>query len=157
METSISSAVLRSVLETLYSQGRLLFSNGHYQMPDQAMQLSADQQKLQRLLMDFAITAGHFCKIHQNKFGKKTVEKLLWHLKSKNQLILLDDRRFITPWAIANIKDRLQRFIHQNGCFSMQDCQTVFGYGRSQAVVVLEYLDEIGFTVRQENIRILRE
>ncbi len=88
---------------------------------------------------------------------QKTVEKLLWRLKSSYQLILLDDKRFITPWAITAIKDDLQRFIHQNGCFSMQDCQTVFGYGRSQAVAVLEYLDEIGFTIRQENIRILRE
>lgn len=164
MEISISSTVLRSVLETLCGQGRLLFLNGHYQMPAQSMQLSADQQKLQTLLMDFAftagdkpITAGHFCRMHQGRFGRKTVEKLLRHLESKNQLILLDDRRFITPQAVSDIKDRLQRFIRQNGRFSLQDCQTVFGYGRSQAVPVLEYLDELGFTIRQGNIRMLRE
>jgi hypothetical protein len=78
LEIRISTAVLRFVLDNLYSQGRLLFSNGHYQMPARAMQLSADQEKLRSLLMDFAITAadkpitaGHFCSTHQGKFGKK--------------------------------------------------------------------------------------
>jgi len=81
----------------------------------------------------------------------------IWHPFSLLALPVMPGTERLRSPVCSPAKERLQRFIHQNGCFSMQDCQTVFGYGRSQAVAVLEYLDTIGFTIRQGNIRILRE
>ncbi len=100
-------------------------------------------------------TAGLFCKTHGGKFNKKTVEKLLRHLVSQNALIALDQDRFMEPAAVMEVKRRIKDAIEQKGRFLITDCQEVLGYGRTQAISVLEYLDATGYTERDGNARIL--
>lgn len=83
------------------------------------------------------------------------MEKLLWQLESQNKLILLGQGRYITPGAMEDIKCRIKDFVERQGHFSIHDCRPAFGYGRTQAVPVLEYLDNTGFTKREENVRTL--
>ncbi len=98
---------------------------------------------------------GHFSKIHGGAYNKRTVEKLLHYLVIRNEMIALGQERFITPELIADIKHCIRSCIVRKGEFSLQDCQNVLGYGRTQAVPLLEYLDKTGFTVRRGNLRVL--
>jgi hypothetical protein len=46
--------------------------------------------------------------------------------------------------------------ISERGISLVEDLKEALGYGRTRGIPVLEYLDEIGFTVRFEQGRILR-
>jgi len=160
---AVSHDVLLGVLEKMRRNGQIIAANGLYQLPDHHTHLRGDHQASVSKLLEFAstvwpkpFTAGHFCKIHGRRFNKKTVEKILRHLADQNTLIAIDQDRFIEPTAIMEIKQRIKNAIMQKGFFSISDCQTVLGYGRTQAVSVLEYLDDTGFTKRDGNVRVLK-
>lgn len=59
------------------------------------------------------------------------------------------------PAAVMEVKRRIKDAIEQKGRFLITDCQEVLGYGRTQAISVLEYLDATGYTERDGNARIL--
>ncbi|MBW2097020.1 MAG: SelB C-terminal domain-containing protein [Deltaproteobacteria bacterium] len=58
---------------------------------------------------------------------------------------------------MEQIKERVKAVILKKGIFKLSDIQETLGYGRLIGVVVLEYLDSIGFTQRIEEGRILKE
>ncbi|MFO7861956.1 MAG: SelB C-terminal domain-containing protein [Desulfosalsimonas sp.] len=156
------SEVLHHVMARLCAQGHLCLFKGYYQVPAHSVRLSADYKNLASSVMEFAnecglkpFTAGHFNKTHHDQYEKARVEKILRFLVSQNKLIPLEGGKFITPDAVRQIRERMVSFIKEQGKFSIRDCHDVFGYGRSQAVAVLEYLDETGMTKRLENFRVL--
>jgi selenocysteine-specific elongation factor len=57
---------------------------------------------------------------------------------------------------MEQIKDRVRKVIMQKGRLTLADSKEILGYGRTVGVPVLEYLDAIGFTCRQENERVLK-
>ncbi|MDY6904855.1 MAG: selenocysteine-specific translation elongation factor [Thermodesulfobacteriota bacterium] len=164
LAAKVSRTLLQHILTNLCRQNKLWLSDGYYQLSTRTDRLSSDHRQTISALMTFAddsgtkpFSAGYFCKCHRGKYPKKTVEKLLWQLESRNQLIQLDKDRYITPRALEDIKYRIKDYVEQQGYFSIHDCQEAFGYGRTQAVPVLEYLDNTGFTKREENVRTLQD
>jgi selenocysteine-specific elongation factor len=162
LEVLEESEVLHDVMARLCTQGHLCLFKGYYQIPAHSVNLSADYRELASKIMEFAseqglkpFTAGHFNKTRNNQYEKARVEKILRFLASQNKLIPLEGAKFITPDAVRQIQERMVSFIKEQGKFSIRNCHDVFGYGRSQAVAVLEYLDETGMTKRLENFRIL--
>ena len=59
--------------------------------------------------------------------------------------------------ALETIKNLVGHAIIKKGALRLSDAKEVLGYGRMGAVPVLDYLDQIGFTVRKGNTRILKE
>lgn len=162
LEETVSHEILLDVLEKLCSSGQVVSANGLYQLPVHRVHLGGVHQATLSKLLEFAsaswpkpFTAGHFCKVHGSRFNKKTVEKILRHLASQDALVSIDQERFMEPAAIGEIKRRIKTAIEKKGQFSISDCQSVLGYGRTQAISVLEYLDDTGYTKRNGNVRVL--
>ena len=159
----LSHPALQNALDELCRRQKLIARNGHYQLPLARSQTGGAYRELLDSLREFAarsspkpFTAGFFCKAHGNRFDKKSVEKFLRHLAEHNELVALNMERFIRPHDLEQAKKRIESAISQRGAFYIQDCHTVLGYGRSQAVPVLEYLDETDFTERVDNARVLK-
>jgi hypothetical protein len=55
------------------------------------------------------------------------------------------------------IKTRVNSVICSRGAFTIGDCKDPLGYGRTVAIPILEYLDTIGFTRREGEVRVLME
>jgi selenocysteine-specific elongation factor len=85
------------------------------------------------------------------------VRQILNYLTRQKQLIRLTNGRYLTPAALTTIKVRVQRAINDRGKMRLSDSKDVLGYGRMGAVPVLDYLDHIGFTIRNGNERVLKE
>jgi selenocysteine-specific elongation factor len=79
------------------------------------------------------------------------------YLTRQNQLIRLNNGRYLTSAALETIKARVRRAIDDQGRLRLSDSKDVLGYGRMGAVPVLDYLDQIGFTMRNGNERVLKE
>jgi hypothetical protein len=58
---------------------------------------------------------------------------------------------------LEEIKDRIKRLIAEKGSIRLAVSMEIFGYGRSRGIAVLEYLDDIGFTCRQGEVRTLKK
>ncbi|MDY6823635.1 MAG: selenocysteine-specific translation elongation factor [Thermodesulfobacteriota bacterium] len=158
----VDAAILETILQRLCQKGRLTASNGQYEIPGEKLHLSPEQQKAVSVLRHFAdqndlasFSAGFFCKVNRGIYKKPIVEKLLGYLAERGELIALPGGRYLSANAMATIKERLQTHIYTYGRFVITDCHKIFGYGRTHAIPILEYLDEMGFTRRQDNTRTL--
>jgi len=45
----------------------------------------------------------------------------------------------------------VKRAIEENGFITVNDCSELFGYGRWGGTHVLDYLNDIGFTIRRND------
>jgi len=81
---------------------------------------------------------------------------MLIYLRDNKKLVRINDGRFLTTQAFEGIKKKVSNVIVQKGVFTLGDLKGTLRYGRSVGVPVLEYLDSIGFTRREENGRVLK-
>ncbi len=77
-------------------------------------------------------------------------------MRDQGRLIRLNDNRYLTPAALEEIKTKVSAVISERGVFVVEDLKEALGYGRTRGIPVLEYLDNIGFTIRIEQGRVLR-
>ncbi|WP_207692216.1 SelB C-terminal domain-containing protein [Desulfonema limicola] len=159
-ETDLVSHIIAELLET----GFLIRENGGYRIPDMACDLSAKHLKISKKLLDFAKTSGivpftaHTAwKECKEDCSKNEVEKLLYYLSRNQKLACLNNQRFVSLYGVEKIKDLIQAAILEKGSISLKDSKDLLGYGRYGAVPVFEYLDEIGFTFRQGDERVLKK
>ncbi len=159
------AALIRHILEQLSKKNLLVSDSGGYRIPDMVFALSGSHQKIAGQLMDFAKSVGitpftshaAWQECQNQCSSKNEVEKLLDYLVRRQQLACLNNRRFLSPQGLEEIKQRVRTAIAQKGSIRLSDCTEVLGYGRMGAVPVLEYLDEIGFTFRRGDERVLKE
>jgi len=59
--------------------------------------------------------------------------------------------------AMEEIKKRVMEVISSKGSLTLADSKEILGYGRTVGIPVLEYLDSLGVTLRQGNVRMLRK
>jgi selenocysteine-specific elongation factor len=95
------------------------------------------------------ISPNYFWKQHQLQYSRTKVDRLFKYLLLQNRLIRLNDNRFLSLGALEKIKRRVIRAIHEKGYVALGDCKALLGYGRSGGAHVLDYLNQIGFTVRR--------
>ncbi|MBN2126279.1 MAG: selenocysteine-specific translation elongation factor, partial [Deltaproteobacteria bacterium] len=162
LSSTLDQGVFQKSMEELCIEGRFIKTDGGYRIQNLALNLTPRQQMLAGLVLDYAersglvpFSADTIWKLHNRKHEKKEIQRILNFLKTQERLIILNDKRFLSLAALEEIKARVGRVIRENGGFSIPDCKETLGYGRSVAIPVLEYLDTIGYTRRQDNGRVL--
>lgn len=159
---SLEQRLAQEMLDDLCRDESLNKVGGGYKAPHVAGNLSKDQEDLIGLLLDFAAKSGlnpfsadTIWKLHDKKIEKKMIQKHLDYLKGQGKLAILGDKRFLSIEAVEEAKRRVGNVIKQKGAFTIPDFKDVLGYGRTVAIPVLEYLDTIGFTRREGDLRVL--
>lgn len=161
---SLDKAPFQRMLDELCSEGKMIKTGGAFRIQNLLVRLSDERERLISMLLDYAqesgfvpFSAGTFWNLHKRKFNKNEIQRLLDYLHAQKRLIRLNNRRFLTPHAMEQIKKRVRELIKKNGKLTIGDCKTIMGYGRTVGIPVLEYLDSIEFTVRQGDKRVLKE
>jgi selenocysteine-specific elongation factor len=161
---AMDPALLGALLTALVQSGRLEENGGRFRLPSAAARLD---ERRSRLLEEVSaiIAASDICPfsaaaVRQGcriSAEKAEVRQILNYLTRGGHLVRLSNGRYLTPAALETIKDRVRSAITARGRFKLSDSKAVLGYGRMGAVPVLDYLDQIGFTVRRDNERRLKE
>jgi len=164
LETSFDEALLQKMLSELCGEGRLMKIDGGFQLQNLKSKFSEQRQQLITLLLDYAqksgivpFSADTIWKLHDKKFEKNEIQKLLDYLYFQKKLIRLSDKRFLSLDALEEIKKNVKKFILQKGSITLADSKEILGYGRWGGTPVFDYLDTIGFTSRNGNERVLKE
>ncbi len=161
----LDDALLKKMLADLSEEGSIERLGSGYHLPDFKAKLLPEQEKLAALLLRYARSsdlvpfgAGKFCKFNTRlgTFSVAEIQKILDHLHVRGKLIRLNDKRYLTPSAFEEIKKRVGEKILEAGSLILDDLKDLIGYGRTRAIPVLEYLDDIGFTVRRGDGRVLK-
>ena len=163
LAASLDEALFQKMLAELCNEGKLIKTGGAFRIRNLSVKLSAERERLIAMLLDYAresdfvpFNAHTFWKLHKRKFNKNEIQRLLDYLHTRKRLICLNNRRFLTPQAMEQIKNRVEQIIKKNGSLTIANCKEILGYGRTVGVPVFEYLDHIGFTIRMGNKRILK-
>jgi len=160
---SLDEVPFQRMLAEICNQGRLIKIDGGFQIRNFSAKLSDEREKLITLLLDYAQESGFvpfsahtFWKLNKRKTNINEIQRLLDYLHTQKRLLRLNNRRFFSPRAMEQIKERVRGVIEKNGRLTIGDCKEVLGYGRTVGVPAFEYLDSIGFTRREEDGRVLR-
>ena len=123
-----------------------------------------DHRRLIHDILNFAEESGYrsfsigkFCYFHRHYPKNKSIHKTIMYLRSRNQLVKLSDGRFISSKKINEIEAKVRTHIRSNGQLSIQESKKILGQGRNRGIPILDYLDAIGITRREGNVRVLRE
>lgn len=161
---SFPSEPLNRILFELFNEGILEREGGGYLLSGFSPVLSEEHNFVVSLIYDYASESGitpfsadTIWKKNSKKYPKRKIKKVMSFLRSRKRLVKVNDGRFLTFEAMKQIKSKIIDVVTENGIFTLADCKHVFGYGRSVAIPILEYLDEKGFTVRVEGGRILQK
>jgi selenocysteine-specific elongation factor len=152
------------MLSDLCRDGKLVKIDGGFQVSGVSANLSPQQAKLAALCLGYArrselapFSADTVWRLSEVKHEKQEIEKMLSYLRNEGKLVRLSDGRYIPADGMETIKERVRGVVATNGVFTLDDLRTSLGYGRRIGVIVLEYLDAIGFTRRRGEGRVLRE
>jgi selenocysteine-specific elongation factor len=163
LEGPVDNVLLEIIADDLCREGRLIRRHGGYSTPDSEKPIDEHRGTLISLLLEYAQQSGltpfsgdTFWKLHRPTFKKADIEQLLNYLFSQKKLVRLNDHRFLSLEALAEIKRRVAQAIERNGFVTVGDCKALLGYGRWGGTHVLDHLDKIGFTVRREDKHYLR-
>jgi selenocysteine-specific elongation factor len=161
---AIDPTLLAAVLEDLVLAGDLEKSGGRYRLPTARAVLDEHRSMLRDQVLAYIERTG-ICPFSsdaarqacQMAVETSEVRQILNYLTRQKQLIRLTNGRYLTPVALETIKARVRRAIDDRGAMRLSDSKDILGYGRMGAVPVFDYLDQIGFTARRGNERVLKE
>jgi selenocysteine-specific elongation factor len=152
------------MLSDLCRDGKLVKIDGGFQVGGVSASLSPQQAKLAAFCIGYAQKCGFapfstdtVWRLPDMKHEKADIEKMLSYLRNEGRLVRLKDGRYIPAECLEAIKEKVKGVVETNGVFTLDDLRTTLGYGRRIGVIVLEYLDSIGFTNRRGEGRVLRE
>lgn len=153
---------IQKMFDELCEQGRLTKTRRGFQIQRPPIKFSYERRRLMGFLLDFAndrgfvsFNAGTFWQFHGRRFDFYEIKLLFDYLQRQNKLIRLKDGRFLTTKAVVEIKEKVKQHIIDKGSLTISDSKQILGFGRNRGIPILEYLDDIGFTSRRGNERVL--
>jgi selenocysteine-specific elongation factor len=154
----LDNALVQTAADALCESGEIIRLGGGFRPAGCAPTLSASEDAQVAFVLDYMQAAGltpispqFFWKENRPPYSKAKAVRLFNYLHTQNRLIRLNGNRFISIDALEEIKKRVASAIRDAGSVTLGDCKLLFGYGRSAGAHVLDYLNQIGFTVRRKD------
>ena len=154
-------SIIRSVLQNLHRNRKIVLQGGMISIPMDTLVFSKSQKKILDSLLRYSdeigipFTIGAFCRTYKKESRKDIVQPYIDFLQFQGKVIRLNTDCYISIRVIEDVKKKVAQAIQSKGSITVTDSKDVLGYGRTKGAPVLEYLDEIGFTFRKGNERVL--
>lgn len=164
MNPALDEPVFEKIIEKLCNENKLIKNEKGLSVPNIDSSLSSHQGEIVKSLLKFARCCGYatfspgtFHKLNSINVSYGNIQRAINFLCSRDKLVKLNDGRFLNAEVLPEIMEKFRRIILAKGNLSVQDLKTVLGYGRTNGIPVLDYLDSIGFTKRIGDLRVLNE
>ena len=163
LSLQLDKALFQKAMESLQEEDMVVRDGTGYRFPGLAVRLSGSRKALSECLIEYGdergwapFTANQFQEDSSSRtFSKSEIAQVAGYLVKKKRLIRLGDGRLLTPKALEMVKERVKESVHDTGEFTLADSKNILGFGRSKGSMIFEYLDEIGFTRRDGNRRVI--
>jgi selenocysteine-specific elongation factor len=155
-------AVVDGLVERLLAAGRLeVLSEGRIGIAGRRPQLSAAQQQRRDAILE-ALEREPWQTPRNAELPTivgglpAEVEQLLSLLEHEGRIARLRDGVLLLTETLEEAKVRIRAHCEEHGTLSPADVKALFGATRKYGIPLLEHLDQIGFTRRQGDKRVLR-
>ncbi|MFM7844932.1 MAG: SelB C-terminal domain-containing protein, partial [Planctomycetota bacterium] len=152
------TAILDALLEMLRAAGRLRVSERGVTLAGHGPKLSHNEQKLLADLVARIQQAGveppsvSQCQQLATKFAQ-TVPQLLQLAADDGQLVAISSEFFLHATIERQVREQLTVALQTAGGLTVSQIREILKTSRKYAVPLCEYLDRIGFTVRNGDLR----
>lgn len=153
--------VFEYALQKLADEGIIEVESGGVRLANQQIRLNSEQRSIVDRLENTCKTSG-FRSVGRSKIkkvfngqSKEEIRAIMKFMISENRVIRLGDGRLIHPDVMEEIKRQVERYIQSRGKITVSECKDVLSVGRDIVVPILECLDDIKFTMRIGNHRVL--
>ncbi len=135
-------------------KGARLSIKGHSTGPDESESLI--EKKIKGLLKTRGLSLTKKEELTPLAPTVKEIDALIPYMKKKGSLIGLKQGLFIGAEAIQKAREACLAHISSKGGITAGQCRDILGCGRKLAILILEYFDNQGLTIRKGDIRTLR-
>ena len=88
-------------------------------------------------------------------FDAKQLEALARPVIKTGDLFEIGEKRLALPATLEELASLVKQYIDASGGMSVIEAKQVFGLGRNLTIEILEFFDQIGFTKRSDNKRLI--
>lgn len=162
LKNPLCDTLFDSVMETLVENRRIQQQGADYLIPGFQCILTDDQQRLVRQIINYAeqngdspFSIGSFFHNTRIRTNKKEVILIVDYLCRQGELVRICFDHYLLPASLDSIKLRVIKAAEATDYIHLAASKEILGFGRSKGTLVFEYLDDIGFTVRQGDFRCL--
>jgi selenocysteine-specific elongation factor len=155
--------LFQNALDDLCREHKLIKESGGFRTPKRFIKLNSALNQLvgqvfhhAKVLGIMPFSLGQLIELTQKKYPKKDIQKVLTFLTYQGKFVQLNDDRFLTIEAIEEVKQRIQKIISEKKSFTLSDSTEILGFGRTKGAPIFDYLDSVGFTKREGNLRTLK-
>ncbi|MBU0485362.1 MAG: selenocysteine-specific translation elongation factor [Proteobacteria bacterium] len=161
---SCDEQLVLMIVEDLSRQGYWIKERGGGRPADFKQRIPLDLARVAALLRRHAedqgvrpFSAEYFVKTVAEPFTLRQTQRTLDFFCKTGEMIRLNNGRYLTASALAEIKKRVGRWIVERGELCLRDCKEALDFSRGIGLPVLEYLDQISYTTKHGDGRILAE
>ena len=90
-------------------------------------------------------------------FDARRLEMLTRPAIKAGDLFEIGEKRLALPDTLRELAKRVQQFTDTSGGISVIEAKQVFGLGRNLTIEILEFFDQIGYTKRSGNLRLIAD
>ena len=137
-------------------QDQLIRALGH--RPTLSPQVQREWQQLETLMRARGLNIPLRSEIQQDTgFDAKRLEALIRPAIKTGDLFEIGEKRLALPATLGELARLVKQFTDTSGGISVIEAKQVFGLGRNQTIEILEFFDQIGYTKRSENLRLISD
>lgn len=151
------SKLFISLVQSLYSSGKIKFADGKLSIPDYNPSISTERQKM----IDGILS------LFRNNPNNPPTEKFIYeqfqnsqeiirYLIKEDIIVKLDDGILMDKKIFNRMKEQIVSFLKENKSMAINEARNILGISRKYMIPFLERLDKDGITVRKENKRYLK-
>ena len=162
LKPEVEESIFDKMIGKLCDENKLVKTENGLKIPSMKAGLSSHQGDIIKSVMEFAKCCGYstfgpgtFHKLNSNNLDYGSIQRAINFLCSQKKLLKLRDGRVLNAKMLPEIQSKIRELILRKGSLSVHDTKSILGYGRSNAIPVLDYLDSIGFTLRDGDLRTL--
>ena len=164
LKPEVEESIFDKIIGKLCDENRLVKTENGLKIPNVKAGLSLHQGEIIKSVMEFARCCGYstfspgtFHKLNSSNLDYGSIQRAINFLCSQNKLLKLKDGRVLNAEALPEIQAKIRELILRQGSLSVHDTKSILGYGRTKAIPLLDYLDSIGFTKREGDLRTLKQ
>ncbi|MBI2930495.1 MAG: selenocysteine-specific translation elongation factor [Planctomycetes bacterium] len=160
-ESKLGEDVFRRASEELVKRGVLAIENNKARAASFSVRLSREDAdaaaEVERLVRETAFNTPRLDEIHGRfKYNKERIDRVLGLLVDKGAIVQLKDGVLFHRDTVEEAKRVIAEAIRRQGAIEAAQVRDLIGTTRKYVIPLLEYLDDVGFTVRVENKRVLK-
>ena len=164
LRPSVPRPVLKGFITALAAKGVLRREGSHIALVTHHAEVSRERQefdaKIAPLLKHGDLTPPRTREIvDATGIPLRAVERILQHCARAGVVVKVADNRFYPPVTLAKLAETANQLMAaSNGAgFSVIEFRDRTGIGRNLCIEVLEHFDGCGYTLRKENVRVIRK